>query len=131
MAFDIERSRILADAKAGTQALADQASAVWGKVWPVVLSGAHRARRLVSKVPIVRWFSRSLVRRIVFSNVVGLLILLVGYLMMNQYKDWLVDAKVDSLTAQGEIIAQAIAANVTLDGERIVLDPEALPDKGI
>jgi two-component system sensor histidine kinase ChvG len=62
------------------------------------------------------------------SNLIGLLILLGGYWYLNQYKDWLVDAKLDSLTAQGEIIAQAIAASATPSGKREELDPEVQPE---
>ncbi len=92
--------------------------------------GARRFRHALSSLPGVRWFSRSLARRIVFSNLIGLVILLCGYWYLNQYKDWLVDAKVDSLTAQGEIIAQSIAATATLEGERPFVDPEMPPDAG-
>ncbi len=79
--------------------------------------------------PLFRFVTASLKRRIIASNLLGLLILRGGYLYLNQYKAWLVDAKVDSLTAQGDIIAQAIAANAALVGERIVLDPDELPER--
>jgi two-component system, OmpR family, sensor histidine kinase ChvG len=130
MPFDGGRPRIVDEALAGTRALAEQTRGLWSHVWPWLAAGGTRVRRAISGLPVVRWFSRSLARRIVFSNVIGLAILLGGYWYMNQYKDWLVDAKVDSLTAQGEIIAQAIASNATPDGQRQQIDPEAPPDSG-
>lgn len=129
MAFDTERSKVLTEARLGSRALAAQASAALAVVRPVAVEAFRRIRQGYRAIPIVGYFSGSLARRIILSNFIGLLILLLGYLYMNQYKDWLVDAKVDSLTAQGEIIAQAIAANATLDGERMLIDPEALPEK--
>lgn len=130
MAFDGTPTRLIGEAVAGGKAIASRAGAWSAAVWPHVVSASWFLRRLLGGLPIVRWFSRSLAKRIVFSNLVGLAILLGGYLYLNQYKDWLVDAKVDSLTAQGEIIAQAIAANANTGGARTVLDPEAVPEIG-
>ena len=128
MAFDAEPTKLLNEAWANSRVLAQRvrdysvvASRLLGDAGTVL-------GRAFGRQPLVVWFSRSLTRLIVLSNLLGLVILLVGYLYMNQYKDWLVDAKVDSLTAQGEIIAQAIAGNATVDGQRIVLDPDALPE---
>ncbi len=131
MAYDGVPSKLLGEAVAGGKVIAQRANAFWAVVSPVLAAAGWWVRRLLSGLPFVKWFSRSLARRIVFSNAVGLVILLGGYWYMNQYKDWLVDAKVDSLTAQGEIIAQAIAANATSEGERLAFDPEAVPEAGI
>lgn len=128
MAFDGERARIVGEAVAGWRTITQGALTYWQKVFPWLARMWHGVRSLLSRLPIVRWFSRSLARRIVFSNLVGLAILLGGYWYLNQYKDWLVDAKLDSLTAQGEIIAQAIAANAKVDGQGFVVDPEAVPE---
>jgi two-component system sensor histidine kinase ChvG len=78
--------------------------------------------------PLVRFISASLLRRILVSNLMGLAILLIGILYLSQHHAWLIDAKRDSLKAQGEIIAAAIAANASMDTERIVLDPDKLPE---
>ncbi len=128
MAFDTEPSSLLADAKAGSKALAGRARGFWQSLGCSLGEIGTRGVELLRSQPIVRYFSASLKRRIMLSNLIGLVILLGGYLYMNQYKDWLVDSKVDSLTAQGEIIAQAIAANAKLDGQRITIDPDAFPD---
>lgn len=127
MPFDGERTRN-GNAPAGPSAVIPRGGPWWAHVAPWLTGALEWSRRLMVRQPLVRWFSRSLTRRIMFSNAVGLAILLAGYLYLNQYKDWLVDSKLDSLTAQGEIIAQAIAANATVEGQRIFVDPEALPE---
>ena len=57
----------------------------------------------------------SLTRRIVFLNVAGLFALLVGIFYLSQFRAGLIDARVQSLVIQGEIIAGAIAASATSD----------------
>ncbi len=81
------------------------------------------------------WLARvigsSLARRIFVSNIAGLCVLLVGILQLSKHNAWLIEAKRDSLIAQGEIIAAGIASNATVekgDRERIVLDPDKLPE---
>ncbi len=128
MPFDGGQPKIVGDALASSRAAAQWASTTFAPLLRVLETVGGYVRRFFDRLPIVRWFSRSLARRIFFSNAIGLMILLGGYWYLNQYKDWLVDAKLDSLTAQGEIIAQAIAANATLEGQRLVVDPEAQPD---
>ena len=71
---------------------------------------------------------RTLRRRIIFANTFGLAILLGGIFYLSQYHAWLIDAKRESLRAQGEIIAAAIAANASVETGRIVLDPDRLPE---
>jgi two-component system sensor histidine kinase ChvG len=129
MAFDGERERIVGEGSAGSGGAFASAARTWrAKVVPVLARSSARLGNGLMRLPVVRWFSRSLARRIVLSNAVGLMILIGGYLYLNQYKDWLVDARLDSLTAQGEIIAQAIAASATVSGQRTAIDPEAPPE---
>jgi two-component system, OmpR family, sensor histidine kinase ChvG len=78
--------------------------------------------------PLIRLVTRSLQRRIIFANLIGLAILLGGIFYLSQSHAWLIEAKVESLRAQGEIIAAAIAANATVETDRIVLDPDKLPE---
>jgi two-component system, OmpR family, sensor histidine kinase ChvG len=78
--------------------------------------------------PTVRFVTRTLQRRIIFANIIGLGILLGGIVYLSQYHAWLIDAKRESLRAQGEIIAAAIAANASVETGRIVLDPDRLPE---
>jgi two-component system, OmpR family, sensor histidine kinase ChvG len=68
----------------------------------------------------------SLTRRIVFLNVAGLLALVLGILNLSQPRPGLIDARIQSLMAQGEIIAGAIAASATVETDAITIDPERL-----
>ncbi|HUU66879.1 MAG TPA: sensor histidine kinase [Methyloceanibacter sp.] len=68
----------------------------------------------------------SLTRRIVVLNLIGLAILVSGILYLNQFRAGLIDAKVQSLLTQGEIIARAIAASAGVDNNEVQVDPEKL-----
>lgn len=68
----------------------------------------------------------SLTKRILFLNMAALGILVVGILYLNQFRDGLIDARVESLMTQGEIIAGAIAASATVETDSISIDPEKL-----
>ena len=59
-------------------------------------------------------------------NLIGLAILVSGILYLNQFRAGLIDAKVQSLLTQGEIIARAIAASAGVDTNEVQLDPEKL-----
>jgi two-component system sensor histidine kinase ChvG len=78
--------------------------------------------------PLIRLVTRTLQRRIIFANVIGLAILLGGIFYLSQSHVWLIEAKRESLQAQGEIISAAIAANASIETGRIVLDPDKLPE---
>ena len=82
---------------------------------------ARRTRQFV----VTQGFS-SLTRRIVFLNVAGLLALVVGILYLSQFRAGLIDARVQSMLVQGEIIAGAIAASATVETNTITLDPDKL-----
>lgn len=83
-----------------------------------------------SRLPLVRFFSASLLRRILISNLMGFFILVGGILYLGWFHTWLIDAKLDALKTQGKIIADAIAANAKVVRERIIIDPNAIPDGG-
>ena len=72
----------------------------------------------------VRLTFSSLTRRIVFLNVTGLLALVIGILYLSQFRAGLIDARIQSLLVQGEIIAGAIAASATVETDTITIDPE-------
>ncbi|BCH29205.1 histidine kinase [Mesorhizobium sp. L-8-10] len=88
---------------------------------------AHLAR---VTVPLRRFLGHhifsSLTRRILFLNLAALGVLVVGILYLNQFRDGLIDARVESLMTQGEIIAGAIAASATVETDSISIDPEKL-----
>ena len=71
-------------------------------------------------------FFSSLTRRIVSLNLVALAVLLSGILYLNQFREGLIDARVESLLIQGRIIAGAIASSATVDTNTIMVDPEKL-----
>jgi two-component system, OmpR family, sensor histidine kinase ChvG len=68
----------------------------------------------------------SLTRRIVFLNLAGLLALVIGVLYLSQFRAGLIDARVQSLLVQGEIISGAIAGSATVDTDTITIDPDRL-----
>jgi two-component system, OmpR family, sensor histidine kinase ChvG len=68
----------------------------------------------------------SLTRRIVILNLAGLVALLTGVLYLSQFRAGLIDARVQSMLTQSEIIAGAIAASATVDTDSITIDPERL-----
>src|SRR4051794_31627612 len=70
--------------------------------------------------------SSSLTRRIVVLNLAGLVTLLVGFLYLNPFRQGLIEARVQSLLTQGEIIAGAVAASATVETDTITMDPDSL-----
>jgi two-component system sensor histidine kinase ChvG len=68
----------------------------------------------------------SLTRRIIVLNLVALTVLVTGILYLNQWRAGLIDARIQSLRVQGEIIAAAIAASATVNSDVIQVDPDRL-----
>lgn len=68
----------------------------------------------------------SLTRRILFFNLVALVVLVGGILYLNQFREGLIDARAESLLTQGEIIAGAISASASVDTNSITIDPQKL-----
>lgn len=68
----------------------------------------------------------TLTRRIVFLNLTALATLVSGILVLNQFRDGLIDAKVESLFTQGKIISSAIAVSATTQRGRDRPDLETL-----
>jgi two-component system, OmpR family, sensor histidine kinase ChvG len=98
-------------------------------------SRAHRedslgvpAARLVTRVRrfVSRYIFSSLTRRILFLNLAGLGILVSGIFYLTQFREGLIDARVESLMTQGQIIAGAIASAATVETDSIRIDPEKL-----
>ncbi|EAU42650.1 two-component sensor histidine kinase ExoS [Fulvimarina pelagi HTCC2506] len=89
--------------------------------FPFVRRMLFRSRWLLSHT-----IFSSLTRRIVFLNLVALIVLVSGILYLNQFRAGLIDARVESLLTQGEIMAAAIASSATVDTNSITLDPERL-----
>jgi two-component system sensor histidine kinase ChvG len=87
-----------------------------------------RARARLGRLAtgVARRVSSSLTRRIVFLNLAGLAVMLFGFMYLNQLRAGLIDARVQSLFTQGEIIAGAIASSATVENDVITLDPDKL-----
>jgi len=66
-------------------------------------------------------FSSSLTRRIVSLNLGGLLVLVLGFLWLNDLRKDIVEARTQSLTTQAGIIAAAIAGDASGRGRHPVL----------
>jgi two-component system, OmpR family, sensor histidine kinase ChvG len=76
------------------------------------------------------WLTRlapaSLTARIALINILGLVVLTMGILYFNQFRQGLINARVQSLMVQGQIIAAAIAGSATADTSSIVINPDSL-----
>ncbi|OCW57351.1 sensor histidine kinase, partial [Hoeflea olei] len=92
---------------------------------------SRRARGWIHPVTLVRrifghLIFSSLTRRILFLNLAALIVLVSGIMYLNQFREGLIDARVESLLTQGEIIAGAVAASASVDTNSITIDPEKL-----
>ena len=94
----------------------------------IVMGLYLRVRSLLARTAVVRFFAQSLARRIFFSNVAGLLVLLIGIFWVSQQHALLITAKRESLRIQAEIIAAAIAANASVSTNDITFDPGRQPE---
>jgi len=99
-------------------------------------AGARPRRRFIARLGglaqqalqfFVTQSSSSLTRRIVVLNVTGLVALSIGILFLSQFRAGLIDARIQSLQVQGEIIAGAIASSATVETDSsITLDADKL-----
>jgi len=88
-------------------------------------SRARQKLRLVRRA-LLSGFSSSLTRRIVVLNLGGLLVLVVAFLLFNQFRADIIAARTQSLKTQAGIISAAIAASATVETDTIIVDPEKL-----
>jgi two-component system sensor histidine kinase ChvG len=129
----LDRTTDIADTKAPALAPVEpQAEAeVFDEVQPLVApaaagGGIRGWLRRVGQFFVTQTFS-SVTRRIVSLNVAGLLALSIGISYLSQFRAGLIDARVQSLLVQGEIIAGAIAASATVETDSsITIDPDKL-----
>jgi two-component system, OmpR family, sensor histidine kinase ChvG len=114
-------------AKSGSAVAAGKAGRIWtprtARAWQAFVAWARRQ-------PLYRFATKTLWRRILVSNLLGLAILVVGITILSQHHAWLIDAKVESLTTQARMISVAIASNAKSDVDRMQFDPDRLPDPG-
>src|SRR3954447_21324002 len=119
MASDIASRK--PDIGAGEEIPADAASATHARRIRPLRRRLVRALRSIG----VHTFS-SLTRRIVVLNLAGLVALVGGIFYLNQFREGLIDARVQALLTQGEIMASAVAASATTGSSSIQIDPERL-----
>jgi two-component system sensor histidine kinase ChvG len=96
---------------------------------PRAESGSLRRLRdllLVGWQFFVRQSFSSLTRRIIFLNLTGLIALVVGILYLSQFRAGLIEARIQSLLVQGEIMAGAIASSATAEQDTIAFDLDRL-----
>lgn len=78
--------------------------------------GARRPRR--------RWLPGTRLGQLIIAlNVLGLAVLIVGALVLNELRQGLVNARVDSLTTQGELMAAIIDQAATVGDPEPAMDP--------
>lgn len=99
-------------------------SSLYGRALGLLAPAAH----WLSQTRVAHIISRSLLRRILVSNLLGLLFLLGGVFYLSATHSWLLEAKRQSLQKQGQIIAGAIGENARIDtgfnsGDTDLLDP--------
>jgi two-component system sensor histidine kinase ChvG len=100
-------------------------SATPRKLRRTIFNGLGRIRAALQKLLAVTIFS-SLTRRIIVLNLAALTVLVIGILYLNQWRAGLIDARVQSLRVQGEVMAAAIAASATVDSDVITVNPDRL-----
>ncbi len=92
-------------------------------------AGQARARLLDLLMP------ARLTSRIVLLNIAGLIILVSGTLFFNQFRQGLIDAQVQSLLAQGAVMAAAVGQTASNNTDSIIIDPDRLiepqPESGL
>lgn len=85
-----------------------------------------RFRRSRVRYGLETLFASSITRRILVLNIVGLVALLCGILYSNTQRAGLIEARLESLKTQGQIIAAAIASSASVETNIIQLDPNRL-----
>lgn len=122
MALESERAPAATGPWATYQSALKRAAAPFRWAGDGVLSAAE----LLSRLPPGRFIGGSLLRRILATNLIGLAIVTVGILYLSQYHAWLIEAKRDSLKAQGEMLAAAIASDARVEGSSLELQADRL-----
>ena len=125
-----------ADSQASTEAAAAVDAQIDRRAESTGLDEAKARRRGLAAVG--EWLQRgwqffstqsssSLTRRIVVLNVTGLVALSIGIIVLSQFRAGLIDARIQSLLVQGQIIAGAVASSAAVETDSsIALDPDKL-----
>ncbi|HZY67898.1 MAG TPA: sensor histidine kinase [Devosia sp.] len=106
-------------------ASARRRNAALARFWDRLRHESGRAVNAIHRLLALTVFS-SLTWRIVTLNLVALAVLVTGIVYLNQWRAGLIDARIQSLRVQGEIMAAAVAASATVDSDVIQVDPDRL-----
>jgi two-component system, OmpR family, sensor histidine kinase ChvG len=71
----------------------------------------------------------SLIARIFLINLLGLVILALGMLYFNQFRESLINARAESLRTQAQIIAAAVAGSASVESGPIEIDPNTFDEE--
>lgn len=104
-----------------TLSVREAAPGVWERACELGKSAAEHAGTAflwilgsMRRTWLMQFISRSLLRRIVFSNLIGLFIVLLGLAYLSKFNSWLIDSKLEHLSTQSRTMAAAIASRATL-----------------
>ncbi|MEZ5898099.1 MAG: stimulus-sensing domain-containing protein [Hyphomicrobium sp.] len=99
------------------------------RTWNTAISSINGpVTRWWSRQPLVRFIRKSLGRRILMSNIMGLLGLLIGMLYLSLSHAWLLDAKIEVVRTLSRITAEAIAYRAVNENRGALFDPNRLPE---
>jgi two-component system, OmpR family, sensor histidine kinase ChvG len=97
------------------------------RVWSALKRAASGFGPWWTRQPLPRMLSASLRRRILFTNIMGLLGLLLAMLYISLHHGWLLDAKVDVVKTVSRITSEAIAYRAL--NERAMFETERPPER--
>lgn len=121
----VDRGKTPIDAHAGDNKRAGEIP----PTQPLLSSAAAASKSLgrwFSRQPLPRMVSATLLRRILFTNILGLAGLLLAMIYISLHHGWLLDAKVAVVKTVSRMTAEAIAYRAV--NERAVFDSNLLPD---
>ena len=110
-------------ALAGADAAVSDAGGAARRTWSTSVSSIKGPlARWWGRQPLIRFIRASLGRRILMSNIMGLLGLLLGMLYLSLSHAWLLDAKIEVVRTLSRITAEAIAYRAVNETRKIAGD---------
>jgi two-component system sensor histidine kinase ChvG len=96
---------------------------------PELVGAGVQTSSETARAPSRRWLPGSrLGRLIILLNILGLVILIAGSLVLNELRQGLVNARIDSLTTQGELMANVIDRGATVGEPTPSMDVQRAAD---
>ena len=116
-------------ALAAADAAVSDAGSAARRTWSTSVSSIKGPlARWWGRQPLIRFIRASLGRRILMSNIMGLLGLLLGMLYLSLSHAWLLDAKIEVVRTLSRITAEAIAYRAVNENRGALFDPNRLPE---